>query len=273
MIIDIHVHPVFLGIPTHSGLDELSRAYYGREICRITLADFVKELDRARVDRAVFLTVAWKNQPARPRNEAVAGMLKQYPDRLIGFAAFDPNTGSEAVAEVAYAVKELGFAGVKTIAQNVELPYNDPRYYPIYEKIQELDVPMLFHTGPSFLHTRTKFGAPRTIDDVALDFPKMKVILAHLGMQGYMEVHSLLVRHPNVYADLSFWPLHPTYRRLIPWSLFEEAVSDKILLGSDFPVGQTPGEAIEAVRSLPVSEKFKAQILGENSARLLGLQG
>jgi predicted TIM-barrel fold metal-dependent hydrolase len=271
VIIDIHAHPVFAGMPIHPGVHQLSETYYSRKALILTLEDFIKELDRAGVDRVVLLTVCWKGQPMRPRNEATAEIIKRYPERFIGFASFDPNDPKQAVEEVEYAVHKLGFRGVKTIAQNVEIFYNDRRCYPIYEKIQELGVPMLFHTGPSFLHTRTKFGEPKTLDDVALDFPKMKVILAHLGMQGYMEVHSLLVRHPNVYADLSFWPLHPTYRRLIPWPLFEETVSDKILLGSDFPVGQTPGEAVEAVQALPVSDRFKRKILGENAARLLGL--
>jgi predicted TIM-barrel fold metal-dependent hydrolase len=58
---------------------------------------------------------------------------------------------------------------------------------------------------------------------------------------------------------------------MIPWSLFEKTVPDKILLGSDYPAGQTLGEAVEAVRSLPISEDFKGKILGENAARLLGL--
>lgn len=271
MIIDVHAHPVFLGMPIHPGVHQLSEVYYSRKALLLTLEDFVKELDRAGVDRVVLLTVCWKAQPARERNKMIAEITRQYPDRFIGFASFDPNTGQEAVVEVEYAVKELGFAGVKTIAQNVEVFYNDPRCYPIYEKVQELGIPILFHTGPSFLHTRTRFGDPMTLEDVALDFPKMKIILAHMGMQRYMDVHSLLVRHPNVYADLSFWPLHPSYRPLIPWSLLEETVPDKILLGSDFPVGQTPSEAIEAVKMLPVGEKFKSQILGENAARLLGL--
>ncbi len=271
MIVDIHAHPVFSGMPIHPGLDSLSKVYWGREMFRFTLADFVKELDRSGVDRVVLLTVCWKGQPVRQRNQATAEVIGHCSERFIGFACFDPNTGQQAVDEVEYAVRELGFRGVKAIGQNVEICYNDRRCYPIYEKIQELGVPLLFHTGPSFLKTRNKFGDPMTLDDVALDFPHMKIIVAHMAMHRYMDAHSLLVRHPNVYADLSFWPLHPVYRRLIPWSLFEETVRDKILLGSDFPVGQTPGEAVEAVQGLPVSDPFKRQILGENAARLLGL--
>lgn len=271
MIIDMHTHPVFLGMPIHPGLDELSRAYYGRDALRLTLPDFVKELDESGVNKAVLLTVCWKNQPARPRNQAVADILCRYPERLIGFATFDPNTSQEAVADIAHAVKELGFRGVKSVAPNVEMFYNDPRCRPIYEKVQELGIPILLHTGPAFLRTKTRFGDSTTIDDVALEFPEMKIILAHMGMERYLDAHALLVRHPNVYADLSFWPLHPVYRSLIPWSLLEQTVAHKILLGSDFPVGQMPGEAIQAVKTLPVSDKFKTQILGENAARLLGL--
>jgi len=68
-----------------------------------------------------------------------------------------------------------------------------------------------------------------------------------------------------------FWPLNPHYKDLIPWRLLEETVPDKILLGSDYPCGQTPKEAVEAVQNLPISEDFKRKILGENATRLLGL--
>lgn len=255
----------------HPGLDQLSRAYYGRDALKLSAAAFIQEMDRAEIDRTILLTACWKNQPARPRNEATAELIRQHPDRFIGFACFDPNTGEQAVADVEHAVEKLRLRGIKIIAQNVELAYNDPRFYPVYETIQRLGVPILFHTGPSFLGTRTKFWKPAALEDVALDFPEMKIVLAHMGMQDYMDAHSLLVRHPNVHADLSFWPLHPAYRTLIPWSLFEETVPMKILFGSDFPVGQSPTEARQAVDSLPVTQRFKQQILGENAAALLRL--
>jgi hypothetical protein len=271
VIIDFHVHPVFSGAEFHPGVDKLSLAYYQRRALGLSVGEFVRQLDAARVEKAVLLTVCWKNQPVRPRNQATAELVRAHPDRFIGFAGFDPNTGDEAAEQIEYAVKQLGLRGAKTIAQNAQLPYNEPRYYPAYEKIQEFGIPILFHTGPSMLGTRTKFWNPTAIDDVALDFPDMKIVLAHMGMQDFMHAHSLLVRHPNVYADLSFWPLHPAYSGLIPWSLFEQTVPAKILYGSDFPVGQSPAEAVEAVNNLPVSENFKRRLLGENAAALLAL--
>jgi predicted TIM-barrel fold metal-dependent hydrolase len=109
------------------------------------------------------------------------------------------------------------------------------------------------------------------VDDVAFDFPDLKIICAHLGGCHYMNVHSMIVRHPNVYADVCFWPLNPHYVDLIPWRLFEETVPDKILLGSDYPCGQTLKEAVEAVERLPTGDDFKRKILGENAASLLDL--
>ena len=271
MIIDAHVHPVFVGTPIHPGLDQLSRAYYDRDASRLSLDGFIAELDRAKVDKAVLLTVVWKNQPVRQRNEATAELVGLLPDRFVGFGTFDPNAEMDATSEVAYAIEQLGLSGIKIIAQNVEVPYNDPRCYPAYEKIQELGVPVIFHTGPSFLHTRSKYWSANALEDIALDFPRMKMILAHMGMQSHLEIHSLLVRHANVYADLSFWPLNPRHRGLIPWPLLEQTVPQKLLLGSDFPVGQSPSEAVAAVNELSVSEQFKRLILGENAARLLNL--
>jgi predicted TIM-barrel fold metal-dependent hydrolase len=92
-----------------------------------------------------------------------------------------------------------------------------------------------------------------------------------MGSYEYMGCLSMLVRHPNVYADLSFWPLHPRYSKMIPWDLLEENVSDKLLLGTDFNAGQTPKEAVQAVNSLPIGKRFKEKILGQNATKILKL--
>ncbi len=86
-----------------------------------------------------------------------------------------------------------------------------------------------------------------------------------------MDLIGMLIRHSNVFADISFWPLNPLYSDLVPWSLLERAVPDKILFGSDYPPGQTPKEASEAVSKLAISQSFKEKILGNNAAKLLRL--
>jgi len=176
------------------------------------------------------------------------------------------------VADIEYAVIELGFSGIKTVSALMGLDINDKAYYPCYAKAQELGVPIMIHTGTGLvLGSRVKHVHPLMVDDVAFDFPNLKIICAHLGAWNYMDIHGMLVRHSNVFADLSFWPLNPHYINLVPWRLLEETVQDKIFLGSDYPGGQTPQEALEAVKSLSISEEFKRKIMGDNAARLLGI--
>jgi predicted TIM-barrel fold metal-dependent hydrolase len=283
MIIDIHVHAVFQetvqdasAIPglarTIEETELTSQKVFGRSMNILSLADFEREMAEAGIDRVGILMPAFKGIPSRLVNEQLAALIGMFPDTLIGFAGFDPNLGEQAVADIEYAINELGYSGIKTIAATVELDINDRAYYPCYARIEELGVPILMHTGAASLVMgyRVKHVHPLLVDDVAFDFPDLKIICAHLGAQCYMDVHSMMVRHPNVYADVSLWPLNPYYVDLIPWRLFEETVPDKVLLGSDYPCGHTPKDAVEAVRRLPITEDFKRKILGENAARLLG---
>jgi hypothetical protein len=253
-------------------LDRTSQHYYRRNNVMLPLKDFVEQLDSASIDRIVLVTPAVKNVPVRPVNEAVAALLRAHPDRFMGFAGFDPNTGAQAVEEIEYAVNELGFSGIKAVSSALELDINDKAFYPSYSKAQELGVPVLIHTGTVILKgLRVRHSHPLMIDDVAFDFPELKIICAHLGGWQYLDAISMVVHHQNVFADLSFWPLHPVYSGLIPWATLESTVRDKILLGSDYPAGQTPREAVEAVNRLPVSQDFKERILGKNAAALLGV--
>ncbi len=284
MIIDMHVHPMFQEVvqslsATPQGrqliqnLEQTSKNSFYRSQKILSLAEYLEEMNQAKIDRLALLISGVKGYPVRQRNEQVSALLRMHPQKFIGFAAFNPWQGEEAVADIEYAVKELGFKGLKTVSSMLELDINDKAYYPCYAKAQELGVPIVIHTGASALVMgfRVKHAQPLMVDDVAFDFPGLKIICAHMGAHQYMDVHSMLVRHQNVYADLCFWPLNPHYRDLIPWSLLDETVRDKIMLGSDYPCAQTSKEAVEAVQSLPISDDFKARILGENAARLLAL--
>ncbi len=281
----MHVHPMFQemvqglfataqGLQIINNLDQTSKNYFYRSQKILSLADYQAEMGQAKIDRIALIITGVKGLPARQRNEQLSKLIRMHPQKFIGFAGFNPAQGEEAVADIEYAIKELGFKGLKTVPSMLELDINDRAYYPCYAKAQELRVPITIHTGASALIMgfRVKHCEPLMVDDVAFDFPDLKIICAHMGSHQFMDVHSMLVRHRNVYADLCFWPLHPLYRDLIPWRLLEETVPDKLLLGSDYPCGQTSKEAVEAVQALPISDHFKARILGENAARLLALQ-
>ncbi|MCW4052107.1 MAG: amidohydrolase family protein [Candidatus Bathyarchaeota archaeon] len=293
MIIDIHVHPQFIeprqgnkpsqldtkkldivANPRHfpAALSQTSRYYYRRNHVMLQLPEFINQMDEARIDKITLVNPAIKGIPVRPMNESVARLLEEYPKRFIGFAGFDPNNGAQAVQEIEYAVEDLGFSGIKTVASTLELDINDKAFYPCYAKAEELGIPILIHTGSVIIKgVRVKHVHPLMIDDVAFDFPDLRIICAHLGGWQYMDTINMLLHHSNVFADISFWPLNPFYVDIVPWSLLEKTVSDKILLGSDYPAGQTPKEAVEAAKKLPASESFREKILGKNASKMLGL--
>jgi uncharacterized protein len=286
MIIDMHVHPVFQealqelsaspeALLVIKNLDQTSKNYYYRDQTIISLPDLFQEMDDAHIDWVALQNAAYTGMPvtARQSNEQLSILLQMFPDKFIGFAAFNPLDGEDAVADIEFAVKKLGFKGIKIVHSLLDLDINDKSIYPCYEKVQELGVPITIHTGASSLimGCRVKHVHPLMIDDVAYDFPDLKIICAHMGGHQYMDVHSMLVRHRNVYTDLCFWPLHPQYRDLIPWEMLHDTVQDKLLLGSDYPCGQTPKEAVDTVQNIPISNDFKVKILGENAVKLLGL--
>ena len=296
MIIDIQTHPFFLELlgempaPAESGdknqpfdliadpsaigkaVGLMSKSYFDRGPAILSLKDFHHQMEIAGIDMVALQVALIKGDPARQINEQVAGLISKSSGKFIGFAGFDPNTGEQAVADIEYAIKELGFIGIKTVSALMGLDINDKAYYPCYAKAQELGVPIMMHTGAGLvLGSRVKHVHPMMVDDVAFDFPNLKIICAHLGGWNYMDVHSMLVRHTNIYTDLSFWPLNPHYINFVPWKLLEETVPDKIFFGSDYPGGQSPQEALEAVKSLSISEEFKRKIMGDNAAGLLNL--
>ena len=280
MIVDMHVHPIFQETPQTpetiqmiQSLELTSKNYFRRSQRILSLGDFQKEMKETSIDKVVLQIATSKGSPARPVNEYASMLLRMFPDKFIGFAGFDPNRGEEAVADIEHAIKDLGYKGLKTVSPLLELDINDKAFYPCYAKAQELGVPITVHTGASSLvmGSRIKYAQPTMVDDVAFDFPDLKIICAHMGGHQYMDAYNMLVRHRNVYADLSFWPLNPLYKDMIPWRLLEDTVPDKILIGSDYPCGQTPKEAVQTVQELPISEEFKQKILGGNAANLLDL--
>ncbi len=229
-------------------------------------------MEEAKIDKIGLMNPALKGIPVRPMNEGIAKLLMEYPEKFLGFAGFDPNNGEQSVQEIEYAVKKLGFSGIKTVPSFVELNINDKAFYPCYSKAEELGIPISIHTGTAILEgVRGKYVHPLMIDDVAFDFPELKIICAHMGGWQFMDVIGLLVHHSNVYADVSFLPINPFYVDIVPWSFLEKAVPDKILLGSDYPASKTPKEAVEAVNRLPVSQDFKEKILGKNASKILKL--
>ena len=184
--------------------------------------------------------------PARAVNDNTAALVRAYPDKLIGFLSVHPRDPAMD-DELDRATGDLGLRGIKLGPnyQNFD-PLSDEAFR-LYARAQELRLPILFHQGTSPVRfADLDYAHPRHIDRVAMHFPELRIIMAHMGHPWQTDCITVIRKHPHVYADISA----QHYR---PWSYYtcmrlatEWAVLPKLLFGSDFPVA-TPQETIDAI--------------------------
>ncbi|WP_327257777.1 amidohydrolase family protein [Streptomyces sp. NBC_01244] len=233
---------------------------------------------RERRMAAVVFTVDAEHATGHPRisNEEIAESCAAHADVLIPFASIDPHKGRAGVREARRLVEEHGVRGFKFHPSIQAFSPNDPLAYPLYEAIEELGVPALFHTGQTGIGAglpggggiRLKYSNPMLVDDVAVDFPELRIILAHPSFPWQDEALAVATHKPHVHIDLSGWS--PKY---FPPQLVRYAntlLKDKVLFGSDYPV-ITPDRWLADFEKLDIKPEVRPKILKENAARLLGL--
>ena len=192
--------------------------------------------------------------------------IKQYPDRLIGLAPYDPFDPVKSVYNIEKSVKEYGFKGVysHTLGQNI--PPNHRLMYPCYSKCMELDIPFSLQVGHSLELLPSDPGRPIYLDQVALDFPELKINASHTGWPWCEELTALAWKHPNVYLDIS---AHlPKYLDKTIVQFMTTRGQNKVLFG-------TNGLGLELCKKqfmeLEIKDKVKNKILRENAIKLFKL--
>lgn len=242
----------------------------------------VKLVREAGLDKACLLALdarAWKTHIP---NDYVASIVKQYPDLFIGFASVDPNMGSEAAADLDYAYHKLGLRGLKLAPCYQMYHPADPIAFPTYAKAEALGMPILIHQAWTRMREAPmKWQHPVLLDDVAMAFPKLRIILAHIGLPWQVDCLHLVAKHPHLYVDISA-------RDAVSYggglkALFQELklaktlmILDKVIYGSDYPLAD-PRRYLDQIRNInayagPDDEPFTPQeidlILGGNAERL-----
>ncbi len=189
-------------------------------------------------------------------------------EMLIPFTSMNPNVHSDLAVKLQSEVENYGIKGLKLHPSYQFFYPNEARLYPLYAKAQELGIPIIFHIGSSiFKGTRLKYCDPIYLDDLAVDFPDLKIIMAHSGRGfWYNECFSLSRLHPNVYMDITGLPP----QNLLNYFPDLEKNSEKVLFGSDWPTMPTGiGKNIEAIKSLPLSQRAIEAILCKNARKIL----
>jgi predicted TIM-barrel fold metal-dependent hydrolase len=253
-------------------------AYFKTEPTLLTMHDIAAYYRERRMICVTFTldaTTATGTPPA-VGNDEVLELAAEHPDVVIPFVSLDPHLGKAAIVELRRLVATGLVRGFKFHPSLQAFWPNDRTFYPLYEAIAEAGLPALFHTGqtgvgagePGGRGVRTKYANPMALDDVAVDFPELTIILAHPSFPWQDEALSVALHKPSVYIDLSGWS--PKY---FPANLIQYAntlLRHKVLFGSDFPV-ITPDRWMADFEQLPIKDEVRPLILKENAARLFGL--
>lgn len=240
------------------------------------LDDHVAMLDRAGIDHA--LVMAQMAGPIghpesyRVPPELVAEVVEAHPTRFSGLVGVDPTTGMEGVRALERAVTELGFVGAHGYPHWFDLPPDDARWYPIYAKCCELDIPIQLQVGHCLAYSKTRplrsVGRPITLDTVACHFPELKLVGIHTGWPWTEEMIAVAYKHENVYIGTDAYAPKHLPEELVKY--IDSWGSDKVLFGTDFPVIH-PERAMKEIADLPIRDTSRRKFLGENAVGLYNL--
>ncbi len=234
----------------------------------LTRAGITRYLSEQGVDYAVVLAELSPITTGMVGNDGVAELCRDM-DRLIPFCNINPFLTADLASELERYVSQQNFRGLKLYPTYQHFYPNDNRLYPLYAKAQELGIPVMLHTGSSiFKGARLKYGDPLYLDDVAVDFPDLTLLMVH-GGRGfwYDRAYFLTKLHPNLYLEIAGLPP----QKLLGYFPELERVADKVIFGSDWPGMPYIKRNIEIIRGLPLKEETKDKILGGNAMRILGL--
>lgn len=275
--IDVHVHVPAPADHASTKEKEAMAGYFGAGQMPAT-PEMMYETYKALDIFAVIFEIDAETTSGEPYvgNDYVASIVQKYPEQFMGFASVDPWKGKLALNELERSVKELGLRGLKLHPTVQAFSPNDTRFYPLWEKADELGIPVLFHSGQTGVGSGTpggggyklKYSHPMLLDDVAADFPNLTIIMAHPAVPWQEEQLAVALHKGNVYIDLSGWS--PKYFRPILVQYMASILKDKVLFGSDYPVLQ-PERWLRDFEQLELKEEVRRKILLENAKKVLKL--
>jgi len=226
----------------------------------------------------VMFTVDAESKMGRRRipNEEIAEAAKANSDMMTAFASIDPHKGKMGAREARRLIEEFGIKGFK-FHPTVQAyhPY-DKMAWPIYEVIAEYGMPAIFHTGHSGIGSgmrcggglRLEYSNPMHLDDVAIDFPDMQIVMAHPSFPWQDEALSVATHKPNVWIDLSGWSPKYFPKQLVQYA--NTLLKDRVLFGSDYPL-ITLERWMKDFQEAGFKPEVMPGILKGNAVRLLGL--
>ncbi|TWI73002.1 hypothetical protein LZ24_01413 [Desulfobotulus alkaliphilus] len=237
-----------------------------------SLEEIIADLDARNVELAVITGRDCETTYGSPANNpSVLSFCKAFPEKFAGFWGIDPHKKMAAVREIEYAIQELGMKGIAIDPYLAHIPASEARFYPIYTKCAELDVPVFVTMAPppQVPGAIMDYADPRDIDRVARDFPELTLIMSHGGYPFVNESIFACMRNANVYMDFSEYEEAPMANVFI--EAMATTISDKVLFASAHPFIEL-SHALAVYESFPLTDEVRAKVMYENAKKVLKLE-
>ena len=262
-----------------TGLDETFKAQIRMpEEMRggVSIPRYLEKMDAAGIDRTLLVAVRAGDLAVKGSFEIeysrVAEVCAEHPERFSGLAGVDPFRGMAGIYQLQEAVESLGFVGAHLYPHWFGLAPNDRRYYPYYAKCCELDIPIMMQVGHNLIYSRERrlpsVGRPITLDEVAIDFPELKLIGIHIGVPWTDEMISMAWKHENIFIGVDAYAPKHWPPQIVHY--LNSYGQDKVLFGTDWPVID-PERAMAEVNEMDLRPGAKAKLLRYNALKLFRL--
>ena len=244
----------------------------------VPIDTYLEKMDRAGIERSLLIAVRAGDLNVKGSFEIPYErgyeICQQYPDRFSGLAGVDPFRGMQGLRDLEKAVNEYGFVGAHLYPHWFGLPPDHAKYYPYYAKCCELDIPIMMQVGQNLIYSRHRrlpsVGRPICLDQVAIDFPELRLLGIHIGVPWTDEMIAMCWKHENVYTAgdayaPKYWP-----KQLVHYA--NTYGREKVMFGTDWPVID-PERAVKEVEELGFREESKRLLMRENALRVFKLPG
>ncbi|WP_295635948.1 amidohydrolase family protein [Novosphingobium sp.] len=241
----------------------------------VSIDDYLRKMDRAGIERSLLIAVRAGDLRVRGSWEIpyieIARIVERHPDRFSALAGIDQTRGMQGLRDLEHAVNQMGFIGAHWYPHWFACPPDAPQIYPYYAKCCELDIPIMMQVGHNLVYSKDRrlpsVARPILLDQVAIDFPELKIIGIHIGVPWTDEMISMCWKHDNIFtAGDAYAPKHwpPQYIRYA-----DSYGAHKVLFGTDWPVID-PERAVREVADFGMKPANHAKLMRDNALAVFG---
>lgn len=242
----------------------------------VPIGDYLAKMDRADIERSLLIAVRCGDLNVRGSFEIpygrVAEICAAHPHRFSGLAGIDPFRGMQGLRDLENAVRHHGFVGAHLYPHWFGLTPDHAKYYPYYAKCCELDIPIMMQVGQNLIYSRERrlpsVGRPICLDQVAIDFPELKLLGIHIGVPWTDEMIAMAWKHENVFIGVDAYAPKHWPQALVHY--LDSYGRSKVLFGTDWPVID-PERAVREIGTLGLRAETQAALMRGNALRVFRL--